>query len=670
MKKARRALIAFALFALVIAAAAGLAFLVPWLRAATRMPADAELWLRAEGGGDYTLGWTAAEGVGDYRISVAEPGAEGEEAALLSEFDVSGSSTLLSGLPEGRPLLVTVASLGRWQTIGGQFLRLGEDALTVELTLDPLEIPSVEYTVNDEDQTLELRVEGEDGLSYELYRLDGEDETLLKAGGELQKLSFGEGRELPMPERGEEFRFVLRAVKSSGGCTVTGLPSESVAVDRQALLPGVIELECEELGSNRYRLNWNETKGDGYEVQQLSGGDWLTLAGFGPEDEREYLTGALASCMDYSFRVVTVGGEPEEGEEFAAQPASLELRTELCSLYCTVWPLTELAFYSEPDFDSEQLGSIAAGTTLTVLGEENGLFNVRCGGQYGYIDSNYCLINLPEYMGDLISYNITNSYSSLYTAHGYEIPEVTGEVIVGYASVQQADGSFLAPYLYPCCAKLYEAANAAIEQGCRLKIYDSFRPNWATLDIFEKAAKLVDEPVPELDIYGEVPELLPELAEGEELTYIRFWEDGTFGLPNFLAQYGSMHNMGIALDLTLEDLSGEELEMQTVMHDLSIYSVIYQNNSNANLLSSIMKGAGFGGLTSEWWHFQDNETREALKLNIYMYNGVSGEGWTADDTGWRYRRADGSFVTGSAEIGGVSYDFGDDGYCEYRSIEE
>ena len=176
--------------------------------------------------------------------------------------------------------------------------------------------------------------------------------------------------------------------------------------------------------------------------------------------------------------------------------------------------------------------------------------------------------------------------------------------------------------------------------------------------------------MPELDIYGEVPELLPELAEGEELTYIRFWEDGTFGLPNFLAQYGSMHNMGIALDLTLEDLSGEELEMQTVMHDLSIYSVIYQNNSNANLLSSIMKGAGFGGLTSEWWHFQDNETREALKLNIYMYNGVSGEGWTADDTGWRYRRADGSFVTGSAEIGGVSYDFGDDGYCEYRSIEE
>ena len=81
-------------------------------------------------------------------------------------------------------------------------------------------------------------------------------------------------------------------------------------------------------------------------------------------------------------------------------------------------------------------------------------------------------------------------------------------------------------------------------------------------------------------------------------------------------------------------------------------------------VTSIMKDAGFGGLTSEWWHFQDNDTRDALSLNIYMYNGVSAEGWVADDTGWRYRRADGSFVTGSAEIGGVSCDFGEDGYSE------
>ena len=126
-----------------------------------------------------------------------------------------------------------------------------------------------------------------------------------------------------------------------------------------------------------------------------------------------------------------------------------------------------------------------------------------------------------------------------------------------------------------------------------------------------------------------------------------------------------MHNMGIALDLTLESLDGEELEMQSDMHDLSVYSIISRNNSEAQTLDSIMKGAGFGGLTSEWWHFQDNETRDALGLDIYLYPGVSPEGWAADDNGWRYRRADGSFITNAtAEIGGRQYTFDGSGYAE------
>ena len=133
-----------------------------------------------------------------------------------------------------------------------------------------------------------------------------------------------------------------------------------------------------------------------------------------------------------------------------------------------------------------------------------------------------------------------------------------------------------------------------------------------------------------------------------------------------------MHNMGIALDLTLERVdNGEELEMQTEMHDLSIYSVISRDNEEAVLLDGIMKGAGFGGLTSEWWHFQDNETRQALNLNIYMWNGVSCAGYVADDTGWRYRNSDGSFLRDTTrEIDGVSRTFDSDGYCEYFEKDE
>ena len=248
----------------------------------------------------------------------------------------------------------------------------------------------------------------------------------------------------------------------------------------------------EDLGGNSYSLSWNETKGGGYEVQQLVGDTWETLSSVERDGERVYLTGMLPSCREQTFRVVTVGGAIPEGAEYAAEPAEVNFRTELSSLYCTIWPLTELTLYKEADSASESLGTIPAGSTLCVLGEEDGLFRVRYDGRYGYIDSRYCLINLPEYLGDLISYNITNSYASLYAVHGYEIPEVTGTVIVGYEHVRLAEGVYLAPYLYPCCEKLYTAANSAIEQGYRLKIYDSYRPNRATRDIYDKAEALAN----------------------------------------------------------------------------------------------------------------------------------------------------------------------------------
>ena len=82
--------------------------------------------------------------------------------------------------------------------------------------------------------------------------------------------------------------------------------------------------------------------------------------------------------------------------------------------------------------------------------------------------------------------------------------------------------------------------------------------------------------------------------------------------------------------------------MQSDMHDLSWYSVTPENTEAANLLSQYMTGAGFHTLLSEWWHFQDNETRDTLGLE-YLEEGVSVEGWKAGNEGWRYRNEDGSW---------------------------
>ena len=640
-KKAKITLIiCLAALPLILIAAFLLAAL-PYINAASSMPEGASLSFLDLGGGEYALEWTASPDAARYYLSI--DGGERSEPLTENAADVGP-------LSEGEHSF-TVTPLGSWKLFGKEYFREGE-SVTVTVPLVSPEAPEAEWIPDEDAGTLSVEAEPLVGRSYELRIIDAGGERPLDstlADGELG-VSFGEDGDLPMPEYETPYRFCLRAVVNGQQYEITGPAGEEYTLKREALLPDTSSLTSEELGENRYALSWTEAKGDWYEIQYSDGGEWETLATVECTEELRYETEALRSVWDYSFRVMGADEGAEEGE-YVSESDVIDVTTEISPLYCTIWPLMELPLYESADAESKTLASVPAASTLCVLAEEDGFFRVRYGETYGYLSSSYCMINLPEYMGKLIGYDITNSYASKYAVHGYEIPEVTGEVVKGYEHVCLAEGVYLAPYLYPCCEKLYAAANAALEQGYRLKIYDSYRPNQATVDIYNKAELMTNQPVPELDIYGEVPEELPELAEGQTLTYRMLWEDGTYGLPNFLAKGGSMHNMGIALDLTLERVdSGEELEMQSDMHDLSIYSVINRDNDEALILDNIMKAAGFGGLTSEWWHFQDNETRKNLSLNTYMWAGVSIEGWHASDGEWYYLDSLGT-VTERAERG-------------------
>jgi len=171
----------------------------------------------------------------------------------------------------------------------------------------------------------------------------------------------------------------------------------------------------------------------------------------------------------------------------------------------------------------------------------------------------------------------------------------------------------------------------------------------------------VDEP-PVDEPPADEPE--PEPPAEERPTYSQAMTDGRFRIGSFLAAVTSAHNRGIALDLTLETLdTGEELVMQSPMHDLSWHSATYLNNDNAKLLAKYMTGVGMRGLSSEWWHFQDDATREKIGLSSYLYAGVSAEGWKRDDHGWRYRAADGSYYhSKSITVDGVKYALDGNGY--------
>ena len=411
----------------------------------------------------------------------------------------------------------------------------------------------------------------------------------------------------------------------------TTIPTETTKIQELAVA-------WEDLGDNRFEISWNDTDADGYvvELSQDGGNTWSTLDALG-NNQFAFTTQTMPAFGSFQIRVSTLHGETGD---------VVTLVTEEKLLYSAIWPIQTLTVYDSSTKENA-IGSVEAGSTYCVLGEENGMFQVRYGQSVGYIDSNYCLINVADYLGGLCAYDIPNSYNSLYRVHGVDIPAVTETVITGYEDVLLADGSFLVPVLYPTAQKLLEAAKSAREFGYRLKLYDTFRPYAATKDIYAKTESILQDVVPQWNVT--VQELMTD--------------NGRYRLGNFLAPVTSRHNYGVALDLTLETLAGEVVDMQTAMHDLSWYSALENNGENAKLLQSIMVAAGFYTLESEWWHFQDGDLFAALNPG-YLTDGVNVAGWMKDDIGWRYRLADGTFLAGCQEtIHGVAYEFDANGYA-------
>ena len=72
---------------------------------------------------------------------------------------------------------------------------------------------------------------------------------------------------------------------------------------------------------------------------------------------------------------------------------------------------------------------------------------------------------------------------------------------------------------------------------------------------------------------------------------------------------GSRHNRGAAVDVTLVDAEGKELEMPTKFDDFSKAAHVDAPTSNANAaknrakLQNAMKARGFQSISTEWWHF-------------------------------------------------------------------
>lgn len=90
---------------------------------------------------------------------------------------------------------------------------------------------------------------------------------------------------------------------------------------------------------------------------------------------------------------------------------------------------------------------------------------------------------------------------------------------------------------------------------------------------------------------------------------------------------GSMHNYGIAVDITVVDSRGKELDMGISPFNQSTMQIYWQyflmkigketsqeQKANRKLLARVMLQAGFYPLAHEWWHFNGMKKEEARQL--------------------------------------------------------
>ena len=148
------------------------------------------------------------------------------------------------------------------------------------------------------------------------------------------------------------------------------------------------------------------------------------------------------------------------------------------------------------------------------------------------------------------------------------------------------DSNFLKEKVYDCgecylrlktINSLIEANKKFIKKEYRIKLFDCYRP----LDIQKKMWTIVSNP--------------KYVANPEK---------------------GSIHNRGGAVDITLVDSDGNELDMGTQFDHFGIEAAhSYQNltdiqKKNRKLLRKIMTKSNFQLFESEWWHYNLNDSKK------------------------------------------------------------
>jgi D-alanyl-D-alanine dipeptidase len=148
--------------------------------------------------------------------------------------------------------------------------------------------------------------------------------------------------------------------------------------------------------------------------------------------------------------------------------------------------------------------------------------------------------------------------------------------------------NFVGEVIYPCgrmflkpvvAAALKDIRDILLPEGYKLKLFDGYRPRPAQQKLWDK-----------------VPNAAYVAPPSE----------------------GSMHNRGVAIDLTLTDMEGKEIDMGTPYDffgreaHLDYFDLSKEILANRQLLKTTMEKFGFQSIRTEWWHYSYTKGSYAL----------------------------------------------------------
>lgn len=195
----------------------------------------------------------------------------------------------------------------------------------------------------------------------------------------------------------------------------------------------------------------------------------------------------------------------------------------------------------------------------------------------------------------MLSYNLPIDNTFINDSSFVNLSDYSSEFV--YDMKYASSDNFLKSKVYDCAecylrfktVKALVKANAVfIKRGYKIKLFDCYRP----LDVQKKMWEIVSNP-----------------------TYV--------ANPT----KGSIHNRGGAVDITLVDKNGVELDMGTTFDFFGIEaSHNYRNLSskiiqNRKLLKGVMTKKKFNSFDSEWWHYN---------LKSALEDKISNTKWICD----------------------------------------